>query len=263
VKILKKNHLYIYTDGASLQRPRRGGIGIRYIYLDETEEEHYIDLDLEGYVGATNNQMELLAVIEGIKNSVNQNIPIKYNEIEIRTDSRYVVDNKNNALYNWPKNNWFNKYGKPIENADLWKSLIREIKSVKCRVEIIWVKGHGDDPHNRTVDKLAKKSAQAYLKKPIVQSKIRRKKSKKLTRRGSIEMNGQRISIYIITEQYLKPQKLSKYRCEVISKGSEYHGNIDFINSELHQLKAGHKYFVILNKDNNNPRILKLIKELK
>ena len=56
--------LYIYTDGSSLPKPRRGGIGIRYIYVDDTEEDVFIDQVLEGHEGASNNQMELLAVIE-------------------------------------------------------------------------------------------------------------------------------------------------------------------------------------------------------
>ena len=78
MKIFRKSHLYIYTDGSSLPKPRRGGIGIRYLYLDESEEEHIIDLELEETAGATNNQMELWAVIEGIKNSPYQDIPINY-----------------------------------------------------------------------------------------------------------------------------------------------------------------------------------------
>ncbi len=262
MKIFKKYHLYIYTDGSSLPSPRRGGIGIRFIYLDEKEEEFYIDLELEGYEGATNNQMELLAVIEGLRNSIDQNIPIKYHEIEIRTDSRYVVDNRNNAIYYWSSNKWFNKDGKPVENAELWKKLIKEIKGVNCRVNIIWVKGHSADPHNKAVDKLAKRSAKSLLKEPLDQIKLRRKKSDKKTKIGSIEMKGQRVSIHIINEQYLRVQKLSKYRYEIISKKSEFYGNVDFIYSELHHLKGGHRYYVILNKDSKNPRILKLIRAI-
>jgi len=262
MKPLRKHILYVYTDGSSLKEPRRGGMGIRYVYLDDKEEEHCIDLNIEGYSGATNNQMELFAVIEGIKNSVHQSIPIKYNEIEVRTDSRYVTENKNNAIYYWSKNKWFNKNGKPIENPELWKNLIKEIKNVNLRVEFEWVKGHKKDPHNKAADSLADKSAKSFLNKPLYQIKLRRKKSKKPTKRGSIEMKGQKVSIHIITEQSLRMQKLSKYRYEIISKGSKYFGNVDIIYSELHQLKAGHKYIVTLNKNDKNPRILKLIEEI-
>ena len=37
--MFRRNTIYIYTDGSSLPRPRRGGVGIRYVYLDEKEEE--------------------------------------------------------------------------------------------------------------------------------------------------------------------------------------------------------------------------------
>ena len=201
-------------------------------------------------------------MIEGIKNSTDQNIPIKYSEFEIRTDSRYVTDNKNNAIYQWSTNKLLNKNGRPVENAELWKKLIKEIRNVNRRVDIVWVKGHDKDPHNKAVDKLAKKSAVSLMKAPLDQTKLRRKKSDKSTRLGSIEMKGQKISIHIINEQYLRTQKLSKYRYEIISKGSKYFGNVDFIYSELHHLKAGHKYIVTLNKNDKNPRILKLIEEI-
>ncbi len=84
--ILKKNIVYIYTDGSSFSKPRRGGIGIRYIYLDEKENEFRIDCDEPGNESGTNNQMELKAVVQGLKKLPSQNIPIKYNLIEVRTD---------------------------------------------------------------------------------------------------------------------------------------------------------------------------------
>lgn len=260
--ILRKNYLYLYTDGSSYQKPRRGGVGIRYVYLDDFENEHRIDIDFIGYEGATNNQMELKAVIEGLKELKNQNIPIKYYSIEVRTDSKYVVDNKNRAIYYWSKQKWLNQYGKPIENASLWKELIKVLKSINYKVDIVWIKGHLKDSDNKAVDQLAKKSAKSILKPPIYTVKLRRKKSNRLTQRGSIEMKGQRVSIHIINEEYPRPQKLSKYRYEIISKKSNYIGNVDITYSEIHYLKAGHKYLITFNKNSNNPRILKMIKEI-
>lgn len=260
--ILRKNCLYIYTDGSCLPKPRRGGIGIRYIYLDNLDNEYRIDHIVEGYKGATNNQMELKAVIEGLKNAKNQKIPAYYNLIEVRTDSRYVVDNKNRAI-NWSKQKWLTQYGKPVENADLWKELIKVLCEINCRVELVWIKGHSKDIDNKAVDNLAKNSAKKYLRSELQTVKLRRKKSKQKTRIGSVEMKGQKISIYIINEEYLRLPKTSKYRYEVISKGSKYFGNLDIAYSELHHLKAGHKYLVTFNKDNKNPRILKMLREIK
>ncbi|NLH78749.1 MAG: hypothetical protein GX465_17140 [Acidobacteria bacterium] len=90
--ILRKNWLYVYTDGSSLPKPRRGGIGIRYVYLNEKEEEFRIDGYEFGFSSATNNQMELKAVIEGLKGIRNLNIPMRYNNIEVRTDLYILIE---------------------------------------------------------------------------------------------------------------------------------------------------------------------------
>lgn len=260
--LFRKNTLYLYTDGSSLPKPRRGGMAARYIFLDDSENEIRIDGELRGNKSATNNQMELKAVIDGLKNIAQQNIPINFNFIEVRTDSQYVVNNVNNAIYGWSKNKWNNKDGRPIENAILWKELIKTLHAVKCRVEIKWVKGHSTDIDNKAVDQSAKYSAKSSLNKPIVVSKVRRKKSIKKTKIGSIEMKGQKVAIYIINEEYMKLQKLCKYRYEIISKGSKYYQNVDIIYSELNYLKAGHNYLVTFNKNTANPRILRCIQEI-
>lgn len=259
---LRSNCLYIYADGASSPKPRKGGIGITYVFLDKNEEEQHISLEEFGYASATNNQMELKAVIKGLQESQNQTIEIDYNFIEIRTDSMYVVENSRRAINSWSKNKWFNYDGKPVENAFLWKELVKAMKEVRCRVEFKWVKGHAKDEYNKMVDKLAKKSAQAYLNPPLTQIKSRRKKSKNTTKVGCVKMEGQEISIRVINEEYLRVQKLSKYRYEVISVSSPFYEKIDIIYSEHHHLKAGHNYIVIVNTDNKNPRILEVIKEI-
>ena len=206
--------------------------------------------------------MELEAVIFGLKKLHQQNIPINFNLIEVRTDSQYITGNINNAKYSWSKSQWKNRFGRPIENAILWKELINQITKLHCKVEITWIKGHSRDVDNKAVDKSAKKSAKSILVSAIVPIKVRRKLSSQKTTRGSIDMKGQKVQIHIITEEYMKLPKLSKYRCEVISKRSKYLGCVDFIFSELHNLKAGHKYYVKLNTDTYNPRILKMIKEI-
>lgn len=261
--IFRKNFLYVYTDGCCLpKQKRKGGIGIRYVFLDENEREFRINGKEIGYSSVTNNQMELKAVIEGLKGLKDISIPFRYNNIEVRTDSRYVVNNKNNAIYNWSRQNWVNHNGKPVENAVLWKELKKILISIPCRVDFVWVKGHSKDPDQNAVDKLAKGSTQLPLKPPISVVKLRRKKSSKSTKVGCVEMKGQRVSVHIINEEYLRLQQLSKYRYEIISKKSMDFGNVDIVYSEIHTLKAGHSYLVTFNTNNKNPRILKLIREL-
>ncbi len=219
--IFRKKWLYVYTDGCCLPKEKRkGGIGIRYVYLDENENEFRIDGNEFGYSSVTNNQMELKAVIEGLKGIRNLNIPIRYNYIQVRTDSRYVVDNKNRAIYNWSKQKWLDHYGKPVENTVLWKELIKILITLPCKVDFEWVKGHAKDSDQKATDRLAKESAQIPFNPPISIVKLRRKKSKKKTIRGSVEMKGQRVSIYIINEEYHCFLSLKKLRFDLIDSKS-------------------------------------------
>jgi len=257
-----KNVLTIYTDGSSLPKPRRGGIGIRFIYTDAIGvEEETQDFEDFGYRSATNNQMELYACVYGLKRAIYLDFLQRITLIEIRTDSKYVVDNYKRAIYQWSKNKWLNNNGKPIENAELWKELIKNVQRIKKRVEFVWIKGHSKDTHNKAVDKLAKQSAKQPLHKPLKYVDLRRKKSPKSTQIGSVGICGQRISIRIISSEYLRVQKVWKFRYEVMSKSSPYYQNIDMIYCEQ-VLRVGHNYSVRLNEEPKNPMIKKVFKEI-
>lgn len=259
--MVTKNVLTIYTDGSSLPNPRRGGIGVRFIYTDASGiEEMTEDFAEYGYKGSANNQMELYACVFALKNALSIAVLNRITLIEIRSDSQYVTENFARAKYQWSQNKWLNRYGKPIDNADLWKELIKYIQKIKKRVEITWVKGHSKDIHNKAVDKLAKQSAKNSINKPLTFVDVRRKKSPKSTERGSVKMCGQRISIRIIDSKYLNIHKLWKFRYEVISKGSPYFQNIDFIYC-LQVLRVGHSYSVRFNKESTNPMIQKFFSE--
>jgi ribonuclease HI len=237
-------------------------MGARYIYLDKDEDEKRIDLDLTGYEQATNNQMELRAVVEALKQAPSYKLITAYDAIVVLTDSKYVVDNRYLALDVWPKNHWCNNDGRPIENVELWKAFVKAWKQVRCRVDFQWVKGHSKDLDNKAVDKMAKESANRLLKKAATTIKLRRKKSKLKTKVGSIGMDGQTVSIHIINDQYLRVQKISKYRYEIVSPDSPYFGRVDFAFSYLHHLKSGHSYIVRFNTTTQNPRILEVVSEI-
>jgi len=164
-------------------------------------------------------------------------------------------------MFEWPKHKWCGRDDRPILNTELWKKLIKLIKNAGRRVEFYWVKGHSKDKHNRAVDKLAKQSAKIPLNTPPSIVTVRRKGTSKSVELGSVSTRGQRISVKIITSEYLNTQKLTKYKYEVISKESRYFGNVDIIFSK-ETLKAGHSYEVSFNKNRHNPRILRVIREI-
>jgi ribonuclease HI len=261
VKTLRKNILYIYTDGSSFSGPRKGGIGVRYVILDNWEKEIIVDKELFGYQQGSNNQMELKACVLALENCLNAIPDIAFDSIEIRSDSSYVTDNVSNAKYVWPKAKWLSKDGKPILNVEIWKDLCREIQRLGVRIDFQWVKGHAKDEHNKAVDKAAKVSAKSAINDPLSIVTVRRKKTKQKTKIGSVGIIGQCVGIRIVTSEYLKTQKVVKYRYEIVSEDSIDFEKIDIAYSN-HFMRDAHSYLVQFNDLPGNPRILDVIEEI-
>lgn len=265
--MIKEDALNIYTDGSSIKSPRAGGIGIRFVTIGSDGLEQIQDIQSPGYLNVTNNQMELQACIHALKEAMRLKLTIGFNEVVIYTDSRYVVENYQKAMFAWPKNRWFLHSGRPVLNAYLWKELVKCIKNIEMRVEIKWVKGHSKNYHNKAVDRMARESAKMAretrkftIRKPLSFVHVRRKLTSNLVEIGSVEMKSQRMSVRIITCEYLTVQKVWKYKYEVISKKSKYYGKVDIIFSE-HPLSTGHSYYVKVNDNTLNPRIVKVFRE--
>jgi ribonuclease HI len=218
--------LEIYTDGSSLQSPRVGGIGIRFVWIDSYGNDMIQDVQFAGYRNATNQQMELQACIIALREALRLQLSVGISKIIIFTDSLYVNDNINKAIFEWPKSKWLLRSGKPVSNAEQWKQLIKCIKNTGIRVMFKWVKGHSKNTHNKAADRLARQSAKLPINKPLSIVHVRRKLTTNTVDIGCVEMFGQNISIRIITSEYLKIQKISKFKYEVITQKSKYNGNV-------------------------------------
>ncbi len=128
----------IFTDGAAQGNPGRGGYGTILKF-----GEHEKELS-GGFRLTTNNRMELLAVIEGLKAIRKEGIPVT-----IYSDSKYVVDALEKGwLWNWEKKNFKDK-----ANSDLWKLYIPLHKKIKPK--FVWIKGHAGHVENERCDYLA------------------------------------------------------------------------------------------------------------
>lgn len=260
--LIKENALNIFTDGSSRNSPRTGGIGIRFVIINSNGEEQIKDFEFEGYRNGTNNQMEIHACNMALKEAIKYVFSPYISEIIIYSDSLYVFDNYHKAMFEWPKTRWLTRSGKPVLNANLWKEFLKCVKNIHIPVKVKWVKGHSTCEHNKAVDRLAKSSSKKPFNKPLSHVNVRRKITDKSVSIGSIEMKGQCFSIYIITSEILKFHHLWKYKYEVISRRSIFRRNVDIIFSN-HYLGAGHKYYVRVNTDTNNPRIIKVFREIK
>lgn len=132
----------IYTDGACSGNPGVGGYCAILLY---NGREKVISGSEKL---TTNNRMELLAVIEGLKA-----LKLKCN-VKLYSDSQYVVDAVNKGwLINWQANGWRTSGKKEVKNIDLWQDLLGLLE--KYSVEFIKVKGHADNEYNNRCDKIA------------------------------------------------------------------------------------------------------------
>jgi ribonuclease HI len=265
-EIRDERDLNIYTDGSSYSGPRRGGIGILFVTVDGNGQEVVDEYPLPGYAGATNNQMELRAVIEAFSALVTRRAPVRagpWRRIVIWTDSTYLVDGYQSARFTWPQTGWMTRNGNPVANAELWRELIRLGGRTGTPVEVRWVKGHKTSAYNKAADKAAKRSAAQQTDQRVSQTKVRRKMTSNSVESGSVGMHGQRLTIRVISDEYLTVQKLNKYRYEVMSRASPYFGKVDFIFSDASLcLSAGHTYHVRVNSEARSPRVVKAFREI-
>ena len=133
----------MYTDGACSGNPGPGGWGVLMTF-EGVEKEIY-----GGKSSTTNNQMELSAAIEGLtalKESCN---------VDLYTDSKYVMDGITQWIHKWKKNNWRTAAKKEVKNQNLWQQL-DELMTFH-QVQWHWVKGHSGDAGNEMADLLANK----------------------------------------------------------------------------------------------------------
>lgn len=267
--VLAEGALTVFTDGASLPSPRRGGIGIRFVRTDDVGNEETWDFLDPGYEGATNNQMELQAVITALRLIEDRRIPANLldgtGKVHIYTDSLYVADNLNTAIFEWPRSGWMTRAGSPVLNAALWKELVRRYVRLKdtFRVEIKWAKGHStNNPHNKAADRSAKQSARRAVRPSPAPVSVRRKKTRERLEIRSVQMLGQRLTVRIVSAEYLRVQKVHRYRYEVMSRNSPFHGKVDIAYSEDVLLRPGHTYYVTMNNDDAYPKILKRHREV-
>lgn len=133
----------LFCDGSSLGNPGAGGYcGILHYKGSEK-------IVRGGEAMTTNNRMELRAVIESLK------VLKEPCEVELVSDSSYVVKGINEWLAGWVK-----KEFAKVKNPDLWREYIEVAKPHKVRA--LWVKGHAGHAENERCDTIAKQEAESY-----------------------------------------------------------------------------------------------------
>ena len=130
--------IYLYTDGSSRGNPGPGGFGVVLVCGNLRKEMS------EGFALTTNNRMELLAVIRGLR-------AIKWTGAQVHavSDSSYVV----NAINKGWIRSWQQRGFAKVKNVDLWLQLIPLLNMHS--VVFHWIKGHAGHPENERCDQMA------------------------------------------------------------------------------------------------------------
>ena len=137
----------IFTDGACKGNPGPGGWGA-LLRMGTVEKE---------LVGAepltTNNRMEMTAVIRALQALT------RPCEVDLYSDSKYVIDGITKWIHGWQKKGWLNAQRKPVLNADLWREMLEAARP--HTITWHWVRGHDGHAENERVDRLASDAADA------------------------------------------------------------------------------------------------------
>jgi ribonuclease HI len=106
-----------------------------------------------GVAETTNNRMELMAAIEGLR-------ALKRPcEVDLYTDSVYVRTGVMEWLPKWLANGWRTADRKPVKNQDLWEMLV--VAMQPHQVTWHWVRGHAGIEGNERADSLARAAIRA------------------------------------------------------------------------------------------------------
>ena len=133
----------LYTDGACSGNPGPGGWAaiLKYGAAEKTVSG--------GEPATTNNRMELMAAIEGLR-ALNRRC-----SVILYSDSANLVDAMSKGwLRKWQMNNWKTTGKDDVKNRDLWEALLELTRAH----DVTWqkVKGHSDNEYNNRCDEIAR-----------------------------------------------------------------------------------------------------------
>ncbi len=134
-----------YTDGSCEPNPGTGGFAVI-----RNMEQHILGGEPNP---TTNIRMEGLALIAALEDSDGQ-------PCQIHTDSEFWINVITKWSPAWEKNGWTKKNGE-IKNLDIVKKVAPLYRSSKA--ELIWVRGHNNDPGNELADQWANEARKRQL----------------------------------------------------------------------------------------------------
>ena len=146
-------HFDAYTDGSCNNLSPYGEGGSAYILIRDGK---IILESKKGFVGTTNNRMELLAIISAVNSTPEGSV------LTIHTDSQYCITVLTSTK-------------RQKKNTDLI-NIYHSVSSRLSQINFVWVKGHSGNKYNEYVDSLANE-AYRYIcdKYGLPRTSVRRK----------------------------------------------------------------------------------------
>lgn len=136
-------HVELYTDGACSGNPGPGGWAfiLKHPASGKVQEQFGAEAD------TTNNRMELISVIEGLR-AIRQPAVV-----DLYSDSQYVCNGLAEWMDQWKAKGWKRGRNSPVKNEELWRALdeLRRVHDLRVH----WIRGHDDHPENERCDRLA------------------------------------------------------------------------------------------------------------
>jgi ribonuclease HI/ADP-ribose pyrophosphatase YjhB (NUDIX family) len=136
----------IYTDGACLGSPGRGGWGAILITGHQREEI------AGGFRLTTNARMEMMAVIKALQKLRDPSV------VHLYTDSKMIVNGiEQGHAKRWREHGWRLNDHEAVADADLWERILELCE--QHQVSFFWVKGHAGNKENQRCDRLSAHAA--------------------------------------------------------------------------------------------------------
>ena len=135
----------IFTDGSAIGNPGPGGWGAVVMQGKACWE-------MSGAVPWTTiSEMELLAAVEVLRP-----LPDRA-QIELRSDSEYLVYGMRAFVFRWQRQGWRNRRGIELQHRELWSELIE--LNARLHIRWTWLKGHNGHREQTRADALAYRAA--------------------------------------------------------------------------------------------------------
>lgn len=158
----------VYTDGSYSSKTKRGGFAYVYTFRGKLYAKHgsqddgLVLMDLAPRAN-TNSVGELLAVALFLRDAHRyiraglSSEPGKNYELNIHSDSEYLVKSFNEYIKAWKMKGWKRAGGKPIAHVDLIRKMDSDLEGLRalgCQVTIRHVRAHCGIEMNEMADTL-------------------------------------------------------------------------------------------------------------